>query len=243
MNNTSNTNFIVSLDQFEGPLDLLYQLIERRKLQINTISLAKITADYISHIRQAAKVPAEEIARFVHIASILVLIKSKSLLPLLEYTKEEEVDVAVLEDRMRLYSYIQKHAVPSLDHWDIYSFPISPPGHEQEIIFAPDASCTSASVHRNALLVIKDLSSFRLPLRKKARKLISIEAVISRVLDTLTNRISVSFSSVVSGRKKQEKIVSFLAILELMRKDLLTAEQGKEFDDILLTKQERRAML
>ena len=47
-----NTEYVVSLDSFEGPLDLLHRLIEGRKMQINTIALAKVTADYLRHVRQ-----------------------------------------------------------------------------------------------------------------------------------------------------------------------------------------------
>lgn len=168
MNEQQHNTFIISLDQFEGPLDLLYQLIEKRKLQINTISLAKITADYLHHIQQAASVTVEEVAKFVHVASILVLIKSKSLLPILEYTKEEEVDVFLLEERMKLFDFIRKYAVPALDTWIAISPQFTcPPKQLHDVVFSPDASCTIAGLHNNARSIIAELSFLKNRRRKK----------------------------------------------------------------------------
>ena len=65
---------------------------EKRKLQINTLSLSKITNDYLEKIKKQAVFPSQEVACFVHTASILLFIKSRSLLPILSYLDEEETD-------------------------------------------------------------------------------------------------------------------------------------------------------
>jgi len=234
--NTTSKEYLVSLEGFEGPLDLLHQLIEKRKLQINTISLAKITADYMAHIRAMAVTPAEEVARFVHIASILILIKSKSLLPILEYTNEEEVDVVELEDRMKLFDYIRERVVPVLAVWQRRSFAISAPSVAERIAFRPDNSCTMKGLRRNVGVVLDGLSFLREPPQKKVGTKVRIEEVIERVLATVTERVSVSFQTMSAHADKQETIVSFLAVLELMRKNLLTATQGSHFDDIVMRK-------
>ena len=72
-------------------------------------------------------------ARFIHIASILILIKSKSLLPILQYTEEEEVDVAELEGRMQLFEYVRRRVVPVLDVWRRRSFAVSVPAVERAV--------------------------------------------------------------------------------------------------------------
>ena len=239
MNNKKE--YIVSLEQFEGPLDLLHQLIEKRKLQINTISLARITADYMAHIRDVATVSAEEVARFVHIASILILIKSKSLLPILEYTKEEEVDVAELEDRMKLFDYIRMRAVPALNRWKIRSRIVRMPKRKQPAVFSPDNSCTVQGLQYNAEAVIYGISFLREPPRKKVSKTVRIEEVIDRVLSVVMDRVSVSFGELSSKVNKSETIVSFLAVLELMRKNLLSATQDGQFDDIVIVRNEEAA--
>lgn len=233
--------YVISLEGFEGPLDLLHQLIEKRKLQINTISLAKITADYMAHTRTMAAVPAEEVARFIHIASILILIKSKSLLPILEYTKEEEVDVAELENRMKLFDYIRGQAVPVLDIWGRRSFVVSAPPVAERVAFRPDNSCTVKGLRRNIGVVLDGLSFLKEPPQKKVGTKVRIEEVIERVLAAVTERVSVSFQEVSAKADKQETIMAFLAVLELMRKNLLTATQESHFDDILIAKQGQSA--
>ncbi len=72
--------FTIKTDKFQGPLDVLLDLIEKRKLHINEISLAKIADDYVSHVNNLGQFPIAESAQFILIASTLLLIKSKSLL-------------------------------------------------------------------------------------------------------------------------------------------------------------------
>ena len=83
-------SFKVKTSSFEGPLDLLLDLIEKRKLFINDVSLAKVTDDFIAHIKQFDDLPMAESAHFILIASTLLLIKSKSLLQELNLTEEEK---------------------------------------------------------------------------------------------------------------------------------------------------------
>ena len=227
--------YIVSLKQFEGPLDLLHQLIERRKLQINTISLAKVTADYITHVQAMATTSAEDIARCIHIAAILILIKSKSLLPILDYTEEEEVDVAELENRMKIFDYIRSKAMPALAHWRRKMHSSHAPKQAQQVIFLPDNACTVKGLRHTAETALQDIPSMKEPPRKRVSAKIRIEEVIEKVLSAVTDRATVSFKGLSEKANKQEKIVSFLAVLELIRKNILTATQQGDFNDIVIT--------
>ena len=85
--------FTVKTKDFEGPLDLLLDLIEKRKFFINDLSLAKVTDDFIAHIQQFENLPMGESAHFILVASTLLLIKSRSLLPQLNLTEEEQTDL------------------------------------------------------------------------------------------------------------------------------------------------------
>lgn len=105
---STNTGYTIKTEIFEGPLDLLLQLIEVRKLHINDISLAKITDDYLAHISAIDSFPLKEAAQFILVASTLVLIKSRSLLPSLSLTEEEEGDIKDLERRLREYKRIKE---------------------------------------------------------------------------------------------------------------------------------------
>src|SRR4051812_32375972 len=103
--------FLVKHEQFEGPLDLLLSLIEKRKLFINDISLAKVADDFINHIKNFEQFPIGESANFILIASTLLLIKSKSLLPTLQLTEEEQGSIEDLETRLKIYQRIKDGGV------------------------------------------------------------------------------------------------------------------------------------
>jgi len=76
--------FEIKTERFEGPFDLLLDLIERRKISINEVALAKVTDNFISYIESHEDFPMKESAQFIFVAATLLLIKSKSLLPNLE---------------------------------------------------------------------------------------------------------------------------------------------------------------
>ncbi|MEK7117749.1 MAG: segregation/condensation protein A, partial [Patescibacteria group bacterium] len=85
-----DTDFKVKTGDFEGPLELLLELIEKRKLHINDVSLSQVADDFIAHIKSLEEFPMNDSADFILIASTLLLIKSKSLLPTLELTEDEK---------------------------------------------------------------------------------------------------------------------------------------------------------
>src|SRR3989344_3893767 len=104
-------SFKVKTQTFEGPLDLLLELIEKRELFINDISLAKVTDDFIAHVKQFDNLPMGESAHFILVASTLLLIKSKSLLPQLQLTEDEQGDIRDLETRLKIYKKIKEASV------------------------------------------------------------------------------------------------------------------------------------
>ena len=226
--------YIINVDNFEGPLDLLHQLIEKRKLSINKISIANITDGYLQYLKKLERFNAEEVANFIYVASILVLIKSKSLLPILEYTKEENVDIDELEARMKLYGFIKNNVVPHFDKWVKTGAIIS--RYKRDIVyeFRPDETCSLKSVHTSALSALKELSFVKKEPEKRVRKNISIESIINKILAQISERREISFNAIINQKEKLENIISFLAILELIRKEVLTLEE--KGDDILISK-------
>src|SRR3989338_2039129 len=101
-------NYTVKTAAFEGPFGLLLDLVEKRKLFINDVSLAQVTEDYLGYMNKLGGLDTEQISSFVYVASTLILIKSKSLLPNLNLTSEEEGDIKTLEERLRLYELFTK---------------------------------------------------------------------------------------------------------------------------------------
>ncbi len=99
--------FNIKTTVFEGPLDLLLNLVEKRKLFISDVSLAQVTDDFIRHVQSVENFPIGESAQFILIAATLLLIKSKSLLPTLQLTTEETENIHDLETRLKLYQKIK----------------------------------------------------------------------------------------------------------------------------------------
>ena len=90
------------LEQFEGPLDLLLQLIEDQKLEITNISLAQVTDQYIQYLNHAHDLRPEDLADFLVVAAKLLYLKSRALLPALRLD-EEEADAGELEKQLKIY--------------------------------------------------------------------------------------------------------------------------------------------
>ena len=78
------TKFVVSTQNFTGPLETLFNLIEERRLAVSDVSLAEVTDAYLSYVEKLPSLPLGETAQFVLVASTLLLIKSRMLLPSLE---------------------------------------------------------------------------------------------------------------------------------------------------------------
>src|SRR3989338_11058545 len=87
--NAMPLDFTIKTDAYEGPLALVLDLIEARKLLVNDLALGEITDDFVTHVRSQETFPVEETAEFIGIAETLLHIKSKSLLPDLALTEEE----------------------------------------------------------------------------------------------------------------------------------------------------------
>lgn len=226
--------FTIKTQSFEGPLDLLLDLVEKRKLFISDISLAKVTDDFITHVRQFEQMPMGESAHFILVASTLLLIKSKSLLPELNLTEEEKGDIKDLETRLKIFKRIKEasqHVQELFGSKMIFSQSST---RSIQPIFTPAPEFTL----EKALYSLKDLIN-RLPKKENlpkhvVQKVVSLEDMIGKLTDRITSSIQMSFKQ-FAGEHKGEKvnvIVSFLAMLELVKEGVLQVTQEKEFDDI-----------
>lgn len=227
------STFTVRTGSFEGPLEVLLDLIERRKLLINEVSLSRVAEEYIQHVSSLPVLPVEETAEFVSLAATLLLIKSRSLLPLLELSEEEEGDIGTLELRLALYKVVRA-ASRGL------ASPASPPllplkGFPREPIFVPHESMTLSALTEalEGILAAFPKDTF-LP-KVTAQTVLSLEAMIGRLADRVARATSLSFRDFAgSTASRAEIIVGFLALLELVKQGILKANQQDAGGDILL---------
>ncbi len=241
---TVTAAFQVKHESFEGPIEVLLELIEKRKFFVNDVSLASVTDDFIAHIQTKGMHP-DMVANFLAVAATLILIKARSLLPNLELTSEESESITDLERRVALYQII--NAI-SVDLIKAYGKNISFEGIAQKggPVFAPD---TSLPVEQLPLLINDIIGRIPPPPVAKPETRVTATLSIGEVIDKLIERMSTmtsgSFNSIrvhaPDGEDNAQKvytIVSFLGMLELVRRGLVSAEQSAHFQDIQL---ERKA--
>ncbi len=231
-------DFKVRLDGFEGPLELLLSLIEKRKLPINDVSLASVTDNYIKHIERQKQFPLSQTSHFVLIASTLLLIKSKSLLPTLELTEEEEEDIGSLELRLKLF---KRNKELSVYISEMFGKDVMFEARDVKIqnsaqSFSPTQDINMESLQNGIARVINRLPKIDFVQEAVVKKVISIEEMIENLTERITKNLSLSFSefSNIGRAGKVEIIVGFLAMLELAKQGIINLTQDKTFSDITM---------
>ncbi len=223
----------VKTEVFEGPLDLLLNLIEKRKLFINDISLSKIADDYIDMVRSLPEIPLKDVANFVFIASTLVLIKSKSLLPNLNLSLEEEGDIERLKDRLKVYQRIKELSVNIKELFGkkvIYER--EAPKHTT-ITFSPGEDTVLINIFAAVQNILMRLPKVDISPKAVIKKMITLEDAIGKLVKRIDSHLRMSFRN-YSGLGKEEKstvIVDFLAVLELIKRGAIEAVQSENFSD------------
>ncbi len=229
------SQFRVNTGSFEGPLDVLLSLIEKRKLFINDISLAKVADDYLAHVKQLENFPIADSANFILVASTLVLIKSKSLLPNLELSEGEQGDIADLERRLKIYRRIKELSVgvKALFGRKVM-FPPEP--RKIEPVFSPDDSMTVSSLLSAIKDVLKSLPKQEFLPKAVVAKVMSLEEMITHLTKRVTEGLRMSFREFSKSGKanKVHVIVGFLAMLELVKQGIISVAQEKHFEDIVM---------
>lgn len=236
---TSTEEFSIRTDVYEGPLELLLELIEKRKLLINDISLANVTDEYMAYVGTLEEQRLPQTARFVVVAATLLLIKSRSLLPVLTLTEEEEASIDDLEQRLKLYR-IYAHASADLRrrfgaqmlHARPFRAAVTP-------LFLPDAYTQISGMQTAIRDVLANLPQPKAPKQTVAvKKVVSLEDMMRRLEQRILGQMKVSFRS-FSGETKEraEVIVSFLAVLELVKQGIAMVSQHERFADFDITRE------
>lgn len=233
--------YTVKTHVFEGPLELLLNLVEGKKLFINEIALAAVTNDYLAFARAAAG-DLTELTSFLSVAATLILIKSRSLLPGFLVTKEEEKDIVDLESRLALYAMMRDISVELSAR---YGTKVVRLGVDRMLIasvFAPDPKLTADIVRAAALECLVRVPKEEVLPEVRVRKIVSIDAMLDDLTERIAGAVKMSFrewqGSVVGTDREAVKsnvIVSFLAMLELVRQGMMDALQHADFDDIELS--------
>jgi segregation and condensation protein A len=222
---------------YEGPLDLLLQLIERAELDITRLALAQVTDQYLAYLHSLQEFAAEEVSGFLVIAARLIQIKSEVLLPRPPHREEGEEDPGeALAQQLILYRRFKKAAeflgLREAAGLRSYLRIAAPPKVEGAI----DLSGITLADLVSAARAVLSRSDLRPDLRTVvAPPKVTIRQKIHLIIDQLRQRGSATFHTLVrSARSRLEIVVTFLAVLELVKRQRVQANQEQLFGEITI---------
>lgn len=226
--------FAVSQESFSGPLGLLLELIEKRELDITKVSLASVADDFLQRLAEQ-KVPPEELADFLLIAARLIYLKSRELMPYLRL-EDEEQGADALAEQLRIYREFVA-AAERLEARFMRSNLYARPALRRQ--FAP-TFVAPMGLHAGALAdvyrtVLKRLEPFFALSEVSMERVKSVEERIEELQGAIATRASMSFADVTrASGKKIDVVMSFLALLELLRRNVVRATQSGAWGDIMI---------
>ena len=231
-------NYQCNLDIFEGPLDLLLHLIKEQKMDIYDIRIAEITKQYLSYLDLLSELNLEMVGEYLVLAAELAKIKSKTLLPIPE-TEEDVLTAAGEDPRAELMRRLLEY-----QRYKEAAFELRQKEYDQQQLFSRTGEVVLENSEEELLIeanVFDLLTAFQKVLNEKSFKknyeievtTLSVSDRISGILEILNASESVTFDSLFTTlNTKQEVIVTFLAILELMGMQLIRSQQARQFDVI-----------
>jgi segregation and condensation protein A len=244
----NQSTFEIKMDTFAGPLDLLLNLIEKRKLFINDISLSKITDDYLEYLKKLEDFSIPDSANFILIASTLVLIKSKSLLPTLNLTEEEQLSIDELQERLRVYKILKDATAKLREQFGREIIFPQTPSKIINPVFSPSTDLSSNSVLSSMQTLLVNLPKFEKLSKAVVEKVISLEEMINNLTGRIQTSLKMSFKEFSrsheqgEAKKRENKInviVSFLAMLELVKQGVINVTQQALFEDIQMETEQK----
>ena len=246
MNNilTLETNkYAIKLDNFEGPLDLLCHLVDKNKMDINQIKISEITDQYIDYINKMQELNLDVTSEFILMASTLLFIKSKSLLPkqvedeaelteeelvhrIIEYKKYKEISKKLKElyqvYSKRFYKVPDKIELPARKLEQNYSKDLIEQSYKNLL------EKNKSKINKNAINIEKIAIT----------ETVTVTSKVKDIFKELIKKPRFIFSKLCTAKKytRLETVTAFSGILELTRRNKIRAQQEKNFADIIVEK-------
>ncbi len=232
-------NFVyqVKLDKFEGPLELLLELIEKEKLSITELNLAHVADQYLEHIKDNKNIHLENLADFLSVAAKLILIKSRALLPILKFSDEEEEEIEDLAHQLAEYKRFKEISakIGKLAIAQQVSYSKAPYQGIRSVFYPPEG-INAYDLKNYFQKVLSEIPVASVLQEEIVGEIITLEERISDLEIALRNKLETCFSELVAQAKdKIDVIVSFLAMLEMVKQRIIHVEQKELFHDIKLS--------
>jgi segregation and condensation protein A len=235
------TMLAVSTPVFEGPLDLLLHLIEREELEITSVSLIQVTDQYIALLRAQEHIDMRALADFVAVGAKLLFLKSRALLP---RTPDQIAEDALVAEEIATDLTAQLEEYRAFKNAASYLRDLEESGHRSFTRIAPPpadwAPTGLEQVTMKKLLAALAKALERLPAEPEPerlqRQVLNIAERRINLLATVRRFGSMTFTRIIADCKSRiEAIITFMAILDLLKSEDLRAEQSSAFGEIMLT--------
>ena len=231
-----NNKYQIKLEEFEGPLDLLLHLIEKEEMKISEVSLSNVADQFMEYVNTSETLKPTEIADFLVVASKLLLIKSKILLPSIEFEDDDTID---LERQLKIYKEYHEASkvIENMMKQENFTFNREKP----LVVFTQKFSPPLKLKLKGLKVVFKELLLNLEPIinlpKDVIRKTISINEKINQIKNYILEKVNFNFNNLLSQKgSKAEVVVSFLAMLELVKQRTIKVNQSNLFTDIEIEK-------
>ncbi len=237
----------IKIDNFEGPLDLLLHLIEKNKMDIMDIKISVITDQYLDYLKQMKEMNLEVTSEFIVMASKLIYLKSKSLLPslVLETEEDDEFDLVKLLVEYKKYKEYTFTLKERLDTYykRIYKLPskVDLPKNKVEDEFSSDVIPQIYQSLLDKEVAKKNLQADNINKLAVAEKY-TVQAKIREIIRCLLKTPKFVFNKIFNPKKqeKAEVVTAFLSLLELSKMSRIKVTQDSLFGDINVEKIQKR---
>lgn len=238
--------YAIKIDNFEGPLDLLCHLIDKNKMNISDINLSEITDQYIDYINAMEDMNLEVTSEFILMASTLLYLKSKNLLPS-QVEEEKELTEEELIRRIIEYKKYKEITKKLRENYDIFSkrffkYPenIELPKQKLEVNYTMDVIVTTYKS-----LIKKNEEKVNVNAKNIEKIAIidnyTVSSKVKEMFKILAKKPKFIFNKVFSLKEKpkQEVVTAFSGLLELSRRSKVSTEQEELFSDIVVSKKSK----
>lgn len=227
----------VKLEKFEGPLELLLELIENEKLNVAELSLARVADQYLDYIKDNEHIKLEHLAEFLSVASKLILIKSRALLPLLKFSEEEEEEIKDLTKQLEEYKKFKEASARVGKLAGAGRICYSREGFSGvRSFFYPPENINVFDLKKYFQAVLSEIPLIEKLEEEIVREVVTLEQKINDLQNMLREKVEASFSELTeNAADKVDIIISFLAMLEMIKQRIIDAEQGELFQEIRLS--------
>lgn len=233
-------SLIIETEEFNGPMDLLLNLVEKEKIDIENVDLAKITNKFIEEVENLKNHSTKDLTDFIYLASTLLYIKSKKLLPKNDFDEDDQIDEDLIKQRLieyKKFKEISKQLIEleniSSKHFRKIQEDLSAYQSEKENLIVPDVNLLSET-----LLEILNREDNRIVIEETEiieAEEYKIEDCIEDILWKVEKNRTYSFSSFLSQNTNRNEVISvFLALLELLKSNILKVVKNEDNMEILM---------